>query len=358
VNGLRGFSPVLVAGRVRGTWPGVSPVVVRRGAFREAGRLVGRLTGRPWQISGREARALQGVFHGASCRVVHIFFGDTAVHMLPFVERAGLPVVVSFHGADVAGRMASMGFRAARGRLFDAARLVACRSRDLAEQVAGLGCPEEKLRIMRTCLPPEWPQFHPQPPADGAWHILLAGRLIPKKGIATGLEAFARFLVVHPGGRLTIAGEGPLQESLETLACGLGISSAVRFAGFLSQEELAGEMAHSHIYFQPSETAGGDREGVPNALIEAMAAGLPPVATRHGGIPEALEHNSTGLLCPEADPQALAEALLSLTADPANYRRISAAAGASVRRMFSPAETTAAIETIYREAAGMPPGPA
>jgi len=355
VNGLRGFLPVLVAGRLRGVWPGVVPVVVRRGAFREAARFVGRLTGHPWQISGSEARALRRIFHAASCRVVHIFFGDSAIHRLAFVEQAGLPVVVSFHGADVAGRMASDGFRAARQRLFAKTRLVACRSDDLAAQVAGLGCPEEKLRIMRTCLPDQWPEVHPQPPADGAWRILLVGRLIPKKGIATGLEAFAGFLKTHPGARLTIAGGGPLREVLEARARGLGISRAVDFAGFLSQEALAGEMARSHIYLQPSETVGGDREGVPNALIEAMAAGLPPVATRHGGIPEAIEHGSTGLLCPEGDTHALTEALLSLAACPSSYCRLSAAAASATRRVFSAAEANARIEAIYREAAGMAP---
>ena len=88
--------------------------------------------------------------------------------------------------------------------------------------------------------------------------------------------AFATFAGNHPRATLTIAGDGPLRAELESLTAQLGMGARVRFAGFLAQEELRVLYASAHFFLHPSETtAEGDREGVPNSLLEAMATGLP-----------------------------------------------------------------------------------
>ncbi len=351
VAALKSFRPLVVAQKLKGGWSGPAVEVVPRSPFRFLGRGLERLTGFPWQVSGKEASRISELTRQAA--VFHVFFGNVAVHLLPALRRSSVPVVISFHGADVAGAIATPPYEAARAEMFSIARLVLCRSGQLADKVAGLGCPQEKLRIMKTVLPEIAFVAH-APAEDGAWRIIQAARLIPKKGILTSLRAFAQFLKSFPSARFTIAGEGPQEAELRELAAGLGIAGSVDFAGFLDQPSLLAAFAKSHIFIHPSESLGGDVEGIPNAMLEAMACGLPAVATRHGGIPEAISDGTNGLLCPERDPAALAQALLKLAQDPALYQALSSAGSSSVREQFSAESRIAEIEALYREAATLP----
>jgi len=113
---------------------------------------------------------------------------------------------------------------------------------------------------------------------------------------------------------------------------------------------LQGLFSVSHVFLHPSETADGDVEGVPNAMLEAMAVGLPVVTTRHGGIPEVITDGQNGLLCQEANVQETADALLRLAGDSDLYRNLSKRASISVREQFSADRQIAAIEDIYRNA--------
>lgn len=348
VNGLNNFHPVLIAQKSKGDWPGVCPQLVPRSAFREARRRISRLTTRPWQVSEREARRILNLASG--CRLLHIFFGNTAVHLLPVLRRARLPVLVSFHGSDVAGEMAAPGSHAALVEMFARSALVACRSQHLLGRVRALGCPPEKLRVMRAILPsPSSSCTTKSPPQDGIWRVLQAGRMVPKKGMATALRAFAQFHKNHPGAMLTLAGDGSMREELEALVRELGIVSAVRMPGFLSQSALAGEFSRTHFLLHPSETVADDTEGVPNILLEAMAQGLVPVATSHGGIPEAVESGVSGILCPEAQPAALANAMCQLADSPDLYQRMSQAAASRIAHEFSATAQIPALEALYQE---------
>jgi len=123
--------------------------------------------------------------------------------------------------------------------------------------------------------------------------------------------------------------------------------------GFLPQGELRALYAESHIFLHPSElSVNGDQEGVPNAMLEAMASGLPVVATAHGGIPEAVEHGVSGLLTMERDPAALVQSLLTLARDPVRYAQMSAAAAARVAAAFDLETQARILEGHYREAIG------
>ncbi|MEX1117916.1 MAG: glycosyltransferase [Terrimicrobiaceae bacterium] len=349
VNALTDFHPLVITQKLRGSWPGESPRVVKRSITRELGRLVERCSGIPWQVSDREARQITGLIHRGRADLLHIFFGSSAIHLLPVIRKSSIPVVVSFHGSDVAGPMAGRPYRKALDEMFDRATLVPCRSEHLATAVRALGCPEQKIRVMRAVLPPI-AKRDITPPPDGAWSLLQAGRMVPKKGMTTALKAFAMFHHQFPKATFTIAGEGPLRESLVELASGLGLSQSVDFCGFLSQEELTKRFENTHLYLHPSETVDGDTEGVPNALLEAMAHGIPSVATRHGGIPEAVEDNLSGLLCEEHQPDQLAESLLRLANDPGLFASISEGASHRIVDKFSHEAQAAQIAALYREA--------
>jgi colanic acid/amylovoran biosynthesis glycosyltransferase len=355
VTGLRGFRPVVLTQKREGSWAVDTIEVIPRSPWRFLSRGAEKSSGQPWQITSGEAKRMISVMEREGCALLHVFFGNAAVHLLPLLRRSPVPVVVSFHGSDVAGSMVSPGYAAAVQEMFALAAAVPCRSDQLASAVGRLGCPAEKLRLMRTVLP-EIPFLQRQPPADGAWKIVQAARLVAKKGLAASLRAFAAFTKQFPLATFTIAGEGPMEDELRGLARELGLAERVRFAGFLQQDALQQLFRESHIFLHPSETAGGDVEGVPNALLEAMAGGLPVVATWHGGIPEVVRDGETGLLCAERDVEGLTAALLRLADSPEYFEQLSSRASASVKEQFSASRQIAAVEGIYSEAIALSPG--
>ncbi len=350
VSGLKDYRPTVITQKREGDWAVERLEVVKRSPFRFLSRAREKSTGRPWQITGGEARRILEIITTSQARILHVFFGNAAVHLLPLLRDSPVPVVVSFHGSDVAGSMASTAYAEARQELFALAAAVPCRSAHLAERVAGLGCPREKLCLMRTILP-EIPIHAPRkPPSDGVWRFIQAARLVQKKGLATAMRAFAAFAEKHPWSTFTIAGEGPMEDELRSLAYGLGIDDRVEFTGFLSQQALGNLFALSQVFLHPSETANRDVEGIPNAMLEAMAWGLPVVTTRHGGIPEVITDGGNGLLCAEGDAQDVARAMFRLADEPGLCEQLSRNASDSVRAMFSAPAQIAAIESIYGKA--------
>jgi colanic acid/amylovoran biosynthesis glycosyltransferase len=284
--------------------------------------------------------------------VLHIYFGHQAVRWLPVVQTCPVPVVVSFHGADVGVGVAPADLR----RVFRHATLVLARSDALLADLEAHGCPRAKLRLQRTGVPLDFwsppAESRLLPPPDGAWQCVQACRFVEKKGLTTTLRAFAEIGRDFPGARLVLIGEGPLRESLTGLAAGLGVGDRVRFTGFLEPAAVRDVLQASHLFFHPSETPpDGNREGVPNSLLEAMATGLPALATRHGGIPEAVTDGVSGHLVAERDAPALAAAALGLLRDPARLAAMGAAARAEVMEKFERRAQTAVLEACYDVAA-------
>lgn len=124
----------------------------------------------------------------------------------------------------------------------------------------------------------------------------------------------------------TVIGDGPLRSHLERVIGEVGAADRIRLGGAGSPDEVAGALAAADVLLAASVTApDGDQEGIPVAIMEAMAAGLPVVSTFHSGIPELVEDGTTGLLVPEGDVDALTEALRSLAHDPERRRALGAA---------------------------------
>jgi colanic acid/amylovoran biosynthesis glycosyltransferase len=306
----------------------------------------------PWQISAAEVSRIAQILEENAAQLLHIYFGHIAVHLLPLMRRWPKPVVVSFHGADVLVDLARPNYRAATERMLAAAQLVLVRSDSLARAVAALGCDQDKIRIHRTGIPLGEIFFQTRTwPNDGAWRFLQAGRLIEKKGLTTSLRAFALFREQHPQATFIVAGEGQLLGELKALAHELQIADAVEFAGFLSQLELREKFARAHIFLHPSELGrDGNQEGVPNAMLEAMASGLPVFATRHGGIPEAIEEGVSGILVEEKDHRALAAALQNWTKRPSELSELARRGAEAVAEKFEQHKQARQLEDIYFEA--------
>jgi colanic acid/amylovoran biosynthesis glycosyltransferase len=284
--------------------------------------------------------------------LVHCYYGHKAVGYLPMLRAWGGPWVVSFHGVDVAKDMDQPEHVAQLRAVLAEAQLVLGRSRSLLQRLEELGCAREKLRLNRTPIPLAHLQASVrQAPADGQWRFVQACRLIAKKGLLTAIEAMAQVVKHHPKAQFIICGTGGQEEKLRGTIAQHGLERSVLLRGWLRQELLHAEYSQAHLFLHPSELTGeGDQEGIPNSMLEAMATGLPVVATQHGGIPEAVTTEVDGLLVQERQPTQLAAALLRIMEEPGLLERLSQGAAASVRAQFESGRQVAALEDCYLEA--------
>jgi colanic acid/amylovoran biosynthesis glycosyltransferase len=357
ITALKRFRPVVIAQKREETerFPFQPVFIVGKPATHFLRRFWYRqLQDAPWQISRAEVARIERILSQTRAQLLHIYFGHIAVHLLPLIRHWPNPTVVSFHGADVLVDLEKPHYRAATREMLAAARLVLVRSQSLGRGVEALGCAQDKIRLHRTGIPLAEIPYRPRTwPNDGEWKLLQAGRLIEKKGFQTSLRAFAVLQKKFPGATFTIAGEGPIKNELQNLARELGIAEQVRFAGFLSRAQLREELFRSHVFLQPSELGrDGNQEGVPNAMLEAMASGLPVFATRHGGIPEAIEERVSGVLIDERDHGALAKALLDWTERPEALHGLAEAGARAVAAKFEQNAAAGALEELYLEALG------
>jgi colanic acid/amylovoran biosynthesis glycosyltransferase len=359
ITGLKRCAPVVIAQKRENSerYP-FEPVhlvpkprthVLRRFWFR-------RLRDQPWQISDAELSELRRVLTETGARLLHIYFGHIAVHLLPLIRAWKHPSIVSFHGADVMVDMNKPAYREATLQMLDAVTLVLVRSESLRRAVVDLGCDPQKIEIQRTGIPLEEFPFHDRAvPKNEEWRFVQAGRLIEKKGLPVTLRAFEVFVRQYLNATLTIAGEGPLLRELESLARELKIAERVSFTGFLSQQQLREIYYRSHIFLHPSQTGrDGNQEGIPNSMLEAMATGLPVFATEHGGIPEAIEHGVSGVLVPERDEFALVETLLEAVRDPRFLSGIAQTGADAVRKKFDLQQQAQQLDEIYLRTIGRP----
>ncbi|MDB6132889.1 MAG: glycosyl transferase [Verrucomicrobiales bacterium] len=300
-----------------------------------------------------EYRTLTGILDRRRPDLLHIYFGHTGVHLLPFLQHhRRLPALVSFHGADVMPRADRPGYLDRLRELLQTVPLVLARSLSLRDRLLDLGCPEGKIRLNRTGIPMDsFPVAADRAfPTDGRWHFVQACRLIEKKGLNLALTAFAAFCKTWPESTFTIAGEGPMREELGDLARSLGIGEKVIFTGFLDTPALCRLYHQSHAFLHPSQMPSDqNQEGIPNSMLEAMATGLPVLATHHGGIPEAVTDHVTGLLVEERDSDRFLDNLQLLAREPALWEALSRNAARDVRGNFEHRAQIACLEGIYDE---------
>lgn len=177
-------------------------------------------------------------------------------------------------------------------------------------------------------------------PEDDETRLLFVGRLVEHKNLGCLLRAFEIVAGQAPATRLDIIGDGPLRKELETQSRQLGIDGNVHFHG--ERNDVAAFLARGSIFAMTSH-----REGLSNAVMEAMVAGLPVVASNVGGNPELVTHDHSGMLFPPDDHETLAAMLLELVNDADKRRRLGENARLAAQRFNDPRRMTAALERIY-----------
>lgn len=295
------------------------------------------------------------LLRSSQARLVHAHFGTSAVQVLPVARRHGLPLVVTFHGYDVTREPeraggAGAGYRRRLADVFDYADVLLVNSEFLAGRLLALGAPEAKVRVHRIGIPVD---AAPEPgpggpnPREG---VVFVGRLVEVKGVTDLLDAAGRLRAEGREVRLRVVGDGPLAPALRRQAEELGV--AAELLGRRTPAEVATILRESAVFCAPSRTsADGQAEAFGMVFLEAALQGLPVVAYRHGGVPEAVEDGVTALLAPEGDVDALAQNLALLLEQPERARALGAAGRERVLRDFDVRRCTAELESIYDEVA-------
>jgi glycosyltransferase involved in cell wall biosynthesis len=235
------------------------------------------------------------------------------------------PFAVSAHAVDIW----TSPVRELRVKLRDAS-VVLCCYREAQEYVAGIvdGSTPVELAPHGVDIPAAPQRNETAPPL-----LLSVGRLVEKKGLDTLLRAAALLRKRVSEFRILIAGDGPLWPDLQRLVNELELDDQVRFLGPLTQDELEPYFAGAAAFVLPCQVgADGNRDGLPNTILEAMARGLPVVSTTLASVQEAVGDQREGLLVRPSDPAALAAALEQLLRDPALRERLGRAARERVER--------------------------
>jgi glycosyltransferase involved in cell wall biosynthesis len=178
--------------------------------------------------------------------------------------------------------------------------------------------------------------------------ILSVGRLVEKKGFQDLLEAL--FIVKKRGEdfRCAIYGAGPLAKQLEEWIEEHGLRDEVRLMGDRTQQELISVYQNATLFIlTPVQTDDGDRDGIPNVLLEAMAVGLPVITTAVSGIPELVEHNLNGLSYQSHDVEGVASGIIELLRNAEKRRQLGEAASKKVREQFDVAQAAKRLKTLF-----------
>ncbi|MEO8499264.1 MAG: glycosyltransferase family 4 protein [Vicinamibacteria bacterium] len=273
-------------------------------------------------------------------------------------KAAGRPLVISLHGSDVfAAERSLLVGSAARRAFVDAGFVTACSS-DLRERAITLGARAAQTRTVPYGVDARFfgphdrakegdrPAMRRRLGASSAQTLVVAvGRLVEKKGFAHLIDA------VGPGTDLhrAIVGDGDLHASLEARARASG--GSVTLAGRFARTEIRDALRCADIVAVPSVIdSEGNVDGLPNALLEAMAAGRPIVASRVAGIPDVVTDGVEGVLVPPKDPRMLRDAITLLAADPARRARLGEAAARRVQRDLTWDRVASTLEECYVQA--------
>ncbi len=288
---------------------------------------------------------------GAPIEHLHAHFAhDPALVALLTARLTGVPYSITAHARDLY-QIPVPGLRA---RVREAVAVVTCCAANVDYLRSVLPAPlHARLRLIRHGV--ELDRFVPAPRTDALVpvEIVSVGRLVEKKGFADLLHACQKLKNVSTAPfRLRIYGDGPMRAELTALRDRLGLHDEVELAGERAGDDVLHAYQRADIFaLTPCVTADGDRDGVPNVIVEAMACGLPVVTTDAGGIAEAVRHGVNGLVATPRDVGTLTRHLAELVADATRRRALGNAGRRMVEERFDVRTAARELSLVFAGAA-------
>jgi glycosyltransferase involved in cell wall biosynthesis len=259
---------------------------------------------------------------------------DHSLLWLPIARALGIRFFAHAHGYDVSRVLRDPAW-AARYRDLAQADGVITVSEASRQRVIALGLAPDKVHVIPCGV--EVPAVLPRRKQSEVVRCLAVGRMVPKKAPILLLDSFRRAVNEYPRMHLDYVGAGPLLPAARDFVSAMGMDASVTLHGAQPHGAVKGLFAAADVFVQHSvvEAETGDEEGLPVAILEAMAAGLPLVSTLHAGIPEAVLHGVTGYLVDEGDTVTMAEHIGQLAASPDLRASMGAAGWARARERYT-----------------------
>lgn len=222
-------------------------------------------------------------------------------------------IATVFHGIDISSRDVLSHYTPEYQQLFRRGDLMLPISDLWAKRLQGMGCPSAKIAVSRMGVNMERFALRPTKAPGDTLQIISVARLTEKKGLHVAIEACRQLKERGVAFHYRILGIGPWERRLRTLIEQYQLEGYVEMPGFKPSHEVKAMLDEADVFLLPSITgADGDMEGIPVALMEAMAVGIPVLSTEHSGIPELIDANASGWLVAENDAPALAGKLSEL----------------------------------------------
>lgn len=285
--------------------------------------------------------------------ILHCQFATLAEYVLKH-RKAGIVtgrLVVHFRGYDISEVVHAFG-PDVYDYLWDTADRFIANCVHFRDRAIELGCPADRIDVVGSGIDLDQFQYRsPIPVAEGPVRFLAVGRLTPRKGIHTAIEAVRRLVAEGYDLHLDIVGDGEQRADLQDQVTRCALDGRVRFLGARRHSEIGELLKASHVFVAASmTTASGGVDAPVNTIKEAMAVGVPTCATRHGGIPELVEEGATGVLARENDPEDLAGAIKRLLSTAESWPALTRRARRRVERHYANDVVTDRLVAVYEKA--------
>jgi glycosyltransferase involved in cell wall biosynthesis len=293
------------------------PIFAKEKTFWErARRLIGKSMGTYAVLSKNQTRYFKDILFKNNIQAIHAHFGPSGIEILPLAKKLGIPLVTTFHGYDASELLTNKRYKKALKELFNYSYCITV-SEHMKNKLMECGLDPHRCRVIYCGIPLDKFHYVDRIPISQKItrkeevRLLQVSSLVEKKGHRYSLESFSRLISFYPNCSYTIAGDGPLRKDLEHQCQKLKIADKVRFLGPIDNGTAFLLMKNSDIFLHHSVTQkNGDMEGIPNALMEAMATGLIVISTFHSGIPELIYNMVNGYLVPEKNVEAYTKTLI------------------------------------------------
>jgi len=284
-----------------------------------------------------------------------LFCQFAGLSTLDVMQNQGLQgkLVICLRGADGSSDLQKKPYR--YKQLFNQADLFLPVCNNFRNKIVALGCDPNKAIVHHSAIDCNQFQYKKRvKPTDGKIKIVTVARLVEMKGLCYSLRAIAKLVKRYPAIRYEIIGDGEQRASLELMIKELHVQDHVKIVGYLPHAQVLKKLYQSHIALLSSVTTDqGEQEGIPNVLMEAMATGLPVVATRHSGISELVQDGVTGFLVAEKDVDGLADRIAYLIEHSELWAPMGKAGSSYVKKEHNKKIANKRLITIFKQLLAM-----